>query len=144
MGYAEPMGLKDVFSRKEKPGEGPELGSVVAETTYIRARGAGDYLLAEVLCEKYSEHEASAIQTDILAAAKDFGSKVVIDMTHVQMLASAGIGSLIQVHQACAGAGGKMVLCNIDENIRMMLGVARMDRMFTLATDHADAAGKIG
>ena len=133
------MGL---FSRKGKQSDAPELGDVVAESHSVRARGSGTHLHAEVLHEKYSEHEATAIQTDVLSAAKDFGHRVVMDLSHVKMLASAGIGSLIQLHQACKSAGGKLVLCNIDENIRMMLGVAKMDRLFVFADDHADAAGK--
>ena len=133
------MGL---FSRKSKS-DAPELGDVLTETHAVRTHDAGDHVLAEVLHPKYSEHEATAIQTDILNAAPNAGHKVVIDMAHVQMLASAGIGSLIQIHQACASAGGKMVLCNLDENIRMMLGVAKMDRMFAIATDRADAARKV-
>ncbi|MEQ8850486.1 MAG: STAS domain-containing protein [Phycisphaerales bacterium] len=134
------MGL---FSKKSKPADDTPI-EVIGETSYIRAHNAGGFLLAEVIPEKYSEHEATAIQTDVLAHADTFANKIVMDLAHVQMLASAGIGSLIQLHQSCQRAGGKLVLCNIDDNIRMMLGVAKMDRLLHLATDRADAAGKLG
>lgn len=135
------MGL---FSKKSKAVTDDAPLDVIGETSYIRSHDAGSYLLAEVIPEKYSEHEAPAIQTDVLAHAEQFSSKIVMDLAHVQMLASAGIGSLIQLHQSCDKAGGKLVLCNIDDNIRMMLGVARMDRLLNLATDRADAAEKVG
>ncbi len=134
------MGL---FSKKTKSAAGDASLELIAETSYVRAHNAGDHLLAEVIPEKYSEHEATAIQTDVLAHAEGFASKIVMDLAHVQMLASAGIGSLIQLHQSCQKAGGKLVLCNIDDNIRMMLGVAKMDRLLHLADDRADAAGKL-
>jgi len=138
------MGLKNVFS-KPKPDDADPLAHapVLVDTTFVHARDAGGYALATVLCERYAEHEGLAIESDLLTAAEHRGHKLIVDLSKVLMLASAGIGSLIKVHQTCAQAGGKLAICNIDPNITQMLKVAKMDRLFVLADTPADAAKRL-
>ena len=56
------------------------------------------------------------------------------------MLASAGIGSLISLHHACAKAGGRLVICALDPQIAQMLKLTRMDKMLTIVESRDAAA----
>lgn len=137
------MGLRNVFS-KSKPDADPLADApVLVDTAYVHARDGGAFALATVLSERYAEHEGQAIESDLLSAAERCGHRLVVDLSKVLMLASAGIGSLIKVHQTCAGKGGKLAICNIDPNITQMLKIAKMDRLFVLADTPADAATRI-
>lgn len=131
------MGLKDLFS-KSKP-DAPHPETPVAETSHAMIVESNGVAVATVLCERYSEHESKPIENDLLGAASDRGHKLVIDMSKVAMLASAGIGSLISLHQACTKAGGKLVVCAIDPQIGQMLKLTRMDRMLNIAPTREQA-----
>lgn len=138
------MGLRNVFSKSKGDDAPADEAPVIVETAFVRAHDAGGVALATVLSERYAEHEGQAIESDLLAAAERCGHRLIVDLSKVLMLASAGIGSLIKVHQTCEGRGGKLAICNIDPNITQMLKIAKMDRLFVLADTPADAAKRLG
>ncbi|RMH29389.1 MAG: anti-sigma factor antagonist [Planctomycetota bacterium] len=134
------MGLKDLFAKK-KDAPPAAAGEVIAETTHAAVVDHQGVAVATILCERYSEHEAKPIEHDLLSAAQRCANRLVIDMSKVAMLASAGIGSLISLHQACVKAGGKMAICGLDDNIAKMLSLTRMDKMLTIV-DSPEAAAR--
>lgn len=134
------MGLKDIFNKKK---DAPVAETPLAATSHAQIVDAGGVALATVLCERYSEHESKPIEHDLLEAAARCAHKLIIDMSKVAMLASAGIGSLISLHQACAKAGGKMVICAIDPQIEQMLKLTRMDRMLVIVPTREQAVETI-
>lgn len=123
------MALKDIFGKKN---DTSTTETPLAATTHAEIVEVSSVAVATVLCERYSEHEAKPIEHDLLAAAAQCSNKLVIDMSKVTMLASAGIGSLITLHQACAKANGKMSICGLDPQIEKMLRLTRMDKMLVL------------
>ncbi len=132
------MGLKDLFGKpKDRPARDE---TPIAETSHARIVDAGGVAVATIMCERYSEHEAKPIESDLLDAAARCAHRLVVDMSKVAMLASAGIGSLISLHQACAKAGGKLVVCAIDPQIEQMLRLTRMDRMLVIVPSREQAA----
>lgn len=139
------MGLRDLFSSKgggEEHAAAP--GDVVLESTYVKAEVAGGVVHATVQTEKVTEREARVLQDELTQVAGQSGHKLALDMAPVMMLASAGIGALVQVHRACEGGGGKMVIHSIDGPILEMLKISRMDRLFTIVPDRAGAVRKLG
>lgn len=135
------MGL---FSKKPREDAPAPTGPVVVSSTFVEARDTGAHIHATLLSERYTEREALAIESDLLGVAPQRSHRLLVDMSRVLLLASAGIGSLIQVHKACNAAGGKLVLYNIDEQVRMMLAVAKLDRLLAMADSPADATKRLG
>lgn len=131
------MGLKDLFGKSKDTAAAAE--TPIASTSHAETVDASGVAVATILCERYSEHESRPIENDLLDAAARCGHKLVIDMSKVTMLASAGIGSLISLHQACAKAGGKLVICSIDQQIGQMLKLTRMDRMLVIVATRDQA-----
>lgn len=136
------MGIKDLFSRKQQS-DNQEPSTPLAESTHASVVDASGVAVATILCERYSEHESKPIEHDLLDAAAKCAHKLVIDMSKVAMLASAGIGSLISIHQACAKAGGKLVICDLDPNIAQLMAMTRMDKMLNIVDSRAAATQAI-
>jgi len=131
------MGLKDIFARKQQNTEAD--ATPLSSSTFADVLEVSGVAVATVLCERYSEHESKPLEHDLLDAAAKCGHKLIVDMSRVTMLASAGIGSLISLHQACAKSGGKLVICALDENIAKLMTMTRMDKMLNIV-DSRDAA----
>jgi len=132
------MAMKKLFG-KEKPGPGPITGPVIAESTHIRAINCEGVVIATVLTPRVSDHESTPLTNELLNAAGGYNHRLVIDLTPVTMLASAGIGMLVQLHNACAAGGGKLVVAGLDKDIHEMLTMTRMDKLLTLADTPAAA-----
>ena len=72
-----------------------------------------------------------------LAAAK---KAVVVDLSHVQFLASIGIGTLISTAKVVAGRGGRMALV-VDKSLPVMMSLQAigLDKLIPICLNLPDA-----
>jgi anti-sigma B factor antagonist len=54
---------------------------------------------------------------------------ILIDFSNINYLSSAAIGKLLTLNKKLQAVGGKLVLCNLDPNVREVLVVARVRAM---------------
>ena len=59
-------------------------------------------------------------------------SIVLIDCHHVTFMDSSGLGTLILTFKALQELGIKMVICSINEQVRMLFELTGMDGKFTI------------
>lgn len=131
-----------IFGKAKNQDNAPLDGPVLLETTHLRAIDADGVAVATILTPKVSEHESTPLTNELTQVAGQTNSNLIIDLSQVMMLASAGIGMLVQVHNGCKGAGGKLSVAGLDKEIRMMLEMTRMDKLLDLQDTSADARAK--
>jgi|GEM_PF-3097821 len=131
-----------LFGKSKSSGDTPLDGPVILETTHCRVIDAGGVAIATVLTPKVSEHESTPLTNELTQAADKTRSNLIIDLSHVAMLASAGIGMLVQIHNACKAGGGKLAVAGLDKDIHEMLTMTRMDKLLDLQTTPADARAR--
>ncbi len=119
-------------------------GEALLDSVHASAEGFSGYTIAKVKCERIAEREGPILLGELTRAAKARASRIAIDLSDVMMISSAGIGSLVQLHRACAEHKGKMILFGLTDEMMSMLKIARLDRLFTITPSRADAAGALG
>ena len=62
--------------------------------------------------------------------------KVTIDLDQVSFIDSSGIATLVEALQAINGYGGKLLLTNLQENVRSVFDIANLLEVFTIEDDH--------
>lgn len=127
------MAMKKLFGKSNPASPETLTGTVIAETSHLRAINANGVAVATVLTPRVSEHESVPLTNELADAASRHSNNLVIDLTPVTMLASAGIGMLVQLHNSCNKGGGKLVVAGLDKDIKEMLMMTRMDKLLTLA-----------
>lgn len=65
--------------------------------------------------------------------------RLVVDLTEVSYIDSAGLAALIQSMQKVEGYGGKFMLAGLQETVRSIFEISRLDQVFQIFPD-ADAA----
>lgn len=113
------------------------------ESHHIEASQLGSALIVLVRCENVSEREASIIYNETDALLDGRIVHVIVDMSHVEVLTSAGIGTLVRLHKRADGRGGKLAVCSLNEELADLFKLTRMDRLFVLAEDRAAALGAV-
>jgi anti-sigma B factor antagonist len=63
-----------------------------------------------------------------------------IDLSNVRFINSSGIGVLVSLLTKFRNRGGEMVLINPSEHIRKLLIITKLNAIFTVADDDAQAA----
>jgi anti-sigma B factor antagonist len=65
--------------------------------------------------------------------------RLVVDLSDVTYIDSAGLAALIQAMQKVEGYGGKFRLAGLQETVRSIFEISRLDQVFQIFPD-ADAA----
>jgi anti-anti-sigma factor len=67
---------------------------------------------------------------------------VLIDLKEVNFMDSSGLSALVSVLKMIRTAGGKLYLCSINEQLRMVFELTRMDRVFETFANQDDFFNK--
>lgn len=89
--------------------------------------------------ERIGEAEGRAVVTELERAATASAGRVVLDMDSVMMLLSAGIGAIISAHKLCQSKKGRLVLYNLQPEIKEMLHLTGLPKVLTIKEDEARA-----
>lgn len=109
------------------------------DSTHVAAEFVDGVLVASIKAEKIGDYECPIISAELRGALPKARPRLVVDMSQVMLLSSAGIGMLLDLYRACQGAQGKFALCAIDEDVLGSLRVTKMDRLFNIKPDRASA-----
>lgn len=60
---------------------------------------------------------------------------ILIDLKNVTLITSSGIIALIIAFKAVKNAGGKLFICSLNEQPRMLFELTRLDQIFETFTD---------
>lgn len=114
----------------------------MAEATHVRTDVERGVLVATITTNALSDYESRVVTDEIQREAPKGMWNVILDFAEVQFMASAGIGMILTlVHQAKAQKG-KMIVCNLNSDIRDVLKMTKVDKLFTIAPTLQDAKGK--
>ncbi|GAB4552883.1 MAG: hypothetical protein Tsb0013_15250 [Phycisphaerales bacterium] len=109
------------------------------DASIVRIQSVDGRLIARIGCPHVGQREAPILQEEILAHAPAHGHRVAIDFSDVTMLGSLGLGTLITLTKTCKAEKGDLVLFAIDDMIRELVKMSRLDRVLTIAEDEARA-----
>jgi anti-sigma B factor antagonist len=65
--------------------------------------------------------------------------KFVIDMTDFKYMNSTGLNTLITILTKARKAGGEAIVCSVPDNIKSLLAITKLNSIFTVVNDEADA-----
>ena len=84
-------------------------------------------------------HVSPRVAESIRALIEQKPQRLVIDLSRVTYIDSSGLAALIEGMQNVEAYGGKFVLAGVQENVRPIFEIARLDQVFIIFP-HVDAA----
>ena len=110
------------------------------EKQYLTAKLVGPVVQITVTAETLGEKEAKRFVAEACEVIEAMGPRVIVDFGQVRMIASAGLGALVEIHRTCAANNGKVAIYNASPNIVSGLKLTRLNRLFKIAKSEAAAA----
>jgi anti-sigma B factor antagonist len=84
-------------------------------------------------------HVSPSVTASLNAIIEKKPARLVVDLSEVTYIDSAGLAALIQAMQKVEGYGGKFLLAGLQETVRSIFEISRLDQVFQIFPD-ADAA----
>ena len=86
-------------------------------------------------------HVSPQIGTSLAALVAKKPAQLVVDLSKVSYIDSSGLAILIEAMQNVGGYGGKFALSGLQESVRPIFEIARLDQVFRIFPDTAAALG---
>lgn len=84
-------------------------------------------------------HVSTRVAASLAALIDQKPSRLVVDLSRVSYIDSSGLAVLIEGMQNVEAYGGKFILAGLQENVRPIFEIARLDQVFVIFP-HVDAA----
>ncbi len=91
-----------------------------------------------------TESDATSVLAEVVGDVEGSGGRVLLDMTRVEYMSSAGISMLVQLREACGKAGGSLAISGLASPIASVLKTTKVDRLFTIFKTREKALAKLG
>ncbi len=76
--------------------------------------------------------KSQAFREEITEIVEDGTQLVLIDLKNVTFMDSSGLGALVLAFKTLRAANSKLVLCSINEQIRILFELTGMDKVFEI------------
>jgi len=88
-------------------------------------------------------HVSPRVAASLGAMIEQKPPRVVVDLTAVTYIDSSGLAVLIEGMQNVEGYGGKFILTGLQENVRPIFEIARLDQVFIIFPNVDEALSAI-
>jgi anti-sigma B factor antagonist len=96
-----------------------------------QSRVLGDVTLF-ALTGRFDAHEAPGFAAALKEAASSVPARLVVNLGEVHFIDSMALGALVQNMKHCRQQGGDLRICNLQQPVRIIFELTRLDRAFTL------------
>ncbi|MFM2064273.1 MAG: hypothetical protein RLZZ507_3944 [Cyanobacteriota bacterium] len=86
----------------------------------------------------FNAETSSEFQKDIAQIIESGAKIVLVDCQNITFLDSSGLGSLVLAFKTLRDAGIKMVLCSINEQVRMIFELTSINEIFEIFPSQDD------
>jgi anti-sigma B factor antagonist len=85
-------------------------------------------------------HVSPRIAATLTTAVKEKPRDLIVDLAKVSYIDSSGLAVLIEAMQSVEKYGGKFALAGLQENVKPIFEIARLDQVFRIFPDVDSAA----
>jgi anti-sigma B factor antagonist len=75
---------------------------------------------------------APSLRSQLTAIQAKRPRKLIIDLGSVPYMDSSGVATLVEAMQNARKSGSKLVLCSLQDRVRSIFEIARLDMVFTI------------
>ncbi len=87
--------------------------------------------------------QANEFRQEVALLLESNHKVILIDFREVTFMDSSGLGALVLCLKTVRSAGGKIFICSVNDQIRMLLELTSMDRVFEIFSSREELEQKI-
>ena len=82
---------------------------------------------------------APSLRTHLTTALGTQPARLIVDLAKVPYMDSSGVATFVEAMQQARRDGSRLILCGLQDRVRSVFEIARLDMVFTIRAD-VDAA----
>lgn len=86
-------------------------------------------------------HRSPALREKLKSAAQQRPRRLIVDLSGVPYMDSSGVATLVEAMQITRKQATELILCNMQDKVRSIFEIARLDTVFRIAPDTDAALG---
>ena len=98
----------------------------------------GDMLVMTVQFESLDAKTSRSFQQEFEDACPE-GGQVLLDLSKVEFVDSAGLGSIVALLKGLRAKGGDMKICHVHKTVRALFELVRLHRLVDIFNDRDEA-----
>lgn len=75
------------------------------------------------------------LRESLLSALRDQPSRLIVNLHKTPYMDSSGVATLVEAMQKAMRSQTKLILCGMEEKVRSIFEIARLDAVFTIVDD---------
>jgi len=80
-----------------------------------------------------------AFRSHLADAVRSNPDRLIVDLADVPYMDSSGVATLVEAMQTARDTNAKLVLCGLQDKVRSIFEIARLDMVFTIVNSCDDA-----
>jgi len=86
---------------------------------------------------------AGQLRREVGEVVASGANQVLIDLKDVTFVNSSGLSALVSALKTVRTSGGKLFLCSVNDQVKMLFQLTRMDQVFEVFENQADFTKKV-
>jgi anti-sigma B factor antagonist len=107
-------------------------------TMELRSRTVNAVTVLDV-SGRFDAHTAADVAAVLEKAARGTPAKIVVNLGGVSFMDSTALATLVQGMKRCRQARGDLRLCNLQQPVRIIFELTRLDKAFDIYSNEAEA-----
>ena len=103
-----------------------------------------DQMTILTLSGRFDAHVAPQVRESLLRLLDEGHNHVLVDMAEVNFVDSTGLSVLVSGMKRCRQAGGDLALMQLQQPVRIIFELTRLDKAFEIYPDRAMAEAGVG
>ncbi len=95
--------------------------------------------IIRILSEKLDTHIAPALKSELVLVSGKGEKNIILDLEKCSYCDSSGLSAILVANRLCKNAGGKFVLCGLNEAVERLITISQLDTVLTITTTVKEA-----
>ncbi len=95
--------------------------------------------IIRILSEKLDTHIAPALKSELVLVSGKGEKNIILDLEKCSYCDSSGLSAILVANRLCKNAGGKYVLCGLNEAVERLITISQLDTVLTITTTVKEA-----
>lgn len=90
------------------------------------------FAIIDVHAERLDSNLAPTLKAEFLMLNAEGVKNIIVNLSQTRFCDSSGLSSILIANRLCKNASGKLVLCNLQENVRKLITISRLEGILNI------------